>query len=547
MSKTFWIIGAVMAAAVVCVNTFFTTPPFDDPQKELDFLRRSQQYIVAERHLLNMLAEDSFRIDTHYDYIRNHFDIPMRTRKGKRSYTYRDDKTILYYYTAFSMVHDTARHDIGYYGQGLIRAQEGDYSGAIYKYTFVYNRRLRYLQNSLGNAYLQTHVYDSAEVCFRREIANNGNISGAYSNLADLYLETGREEQVAVLLRDPVSRPFVSLQAEKQLYFATGNVTGYFDVLFRMLSGSVNSWGFVAALLILVCWVYYLREIDIFERERWRHIIVTVLLGMLFSFLVFPVSDYDRIVLGFRLNGNVFNDFLYSVFVIGVVEELVKIIPLLIMIRFTKAVNEPFDYIKYAALSALGFAFVENLMYFSTDNLQVIHGRMVSAVVAHMVYSSIIAYGIILGRYKGEGNVYANFFMFLGVAALAHGFYDFWLISSAVSGFGIISILFLVASVVVWNSLKNNALNQSNFFIPGRAVRQKFLENYLVYALCGLLLFEYIAVAFQYGPDVGTKELLQSLMSGTYLLLFLSGTLSRFTLRKGKWNEIRYWPRKGEE
>ena len=88
-----------------------------------------------------------------------------------------------------------------------------------------------------------------------------------------------------------------------------------------------------------------------------------------------------------------------GVFGIGVIEEFVKFVPFLIILKFTKIINEPIDYIMYASLSALGFAFVENFNYFDDGSINIIHSRALTASIAHMVFSSLVVYGLILAKY----------------------------------------------------------------------------------------------------------------------------------------------------
>jgi hypothetical protein len=256
---------------------------------------------------------------------------------------------------------------------------------------------------------------------------------------------------------------------------------------------------------------------------------------MFFLLGVYFLSDFINQFLHFDLNGKMVNDFFYCVFGIGAVEELMKIIPLLLLIRFTKAVHEPYDYILYASLSALGFAFIENLKYFDERNLNIIHGRALASTVSHMFDSSIIAYGLILNRYKRKYNPGLNFMLFFLLAALAHGFYDFWLINKAARDFSIFTILFLIVGISVWDTFLNNALNNSDFFDKDKQLEAPKLRAYLIYSLSGILLFEYAALSIKYGPSVGGNNLFSSIYGGTYLLLFISSSLSRFKLVKGKW------------
>ena len=86
-----------------------------------------------------------------------------------------------------------------------------------------------------------------------------------------------------------------------------------------------------------------------------------------------------------------FNDFIYCILGIGAIEELMKIIPLFLVMFFSKQLKEPIDYVVFASISALGFAFIENLIYFDEAGLKTIQGRSLSSTVTHMFNSSLIA------------------------------------------------------------------------------------------------------------------------------------------------------------
>ena len=84
---------------------------------------------------------------------------------------------------------------------------------------------------------------------------------------------------------------------------------------------------------------------------------------MLFAELCTLLYDFFDYSLGFKKSGEVVNDLFYCVFGIGLIEETVKIIPFLLMLKFSRQINESIDYVIYASVSALGFAFMENLIY----------------------------------------------------------------------------------------------------------------------------------------------------------------------------------------
>lgn len=57
-------------------------------------------------------------------------------------------------------------------------------------------------------------------------------------------------------------------------------------------------------------------------------------------------------------------------------------------------------------------------------------------------------------------------------------------------------------------------------------------------ALAAILLLEYIALVFKWSPERANDELLGSIAAGTWIIILLSKTLSRFKLTKGVWAPI---------
>ena len=103
----------------------------------------------------------------------------------------------------------------------------------------------------------------------------------------------------------------------------------------------------------MLCWLFYLRKIDIYEPEKWKHILLIFILGIIFSEFTFLLSDLNSRFTGFNLNGGVVNDLLYCIIGIGVIEELVKILPVIIILKYTRAINEPVDYLVYVTTAPL--------------------------------------------------------------------------------------------------------------------------------------------------------------------------------------------------
>jgi protease PrsW len=543
LRRSLFIAIAAFLAVVILFTIFINDPAFDRLIDKALFEQQANQPELAEQTFRQILEEDIYNIDAHYEYICTHFDLPETTKVDRAEYIYRDDETIRNYYDSLSLLAEDQLSDIGLYGNGLTAVFFLNYADALSDFSKVKNKNLKYLNNSIGNAYFRIDSLSLAEFHFRKEIENKGNLNGAYSNLIQLLYEKGEEEELHILMKDKESNPYFPSWIRRSLNFKSFQPVSYIVTLLGSVTSGINTWGFLAAFLILASWVIYLRKLDIFEVEKWKHVIVTVVLGMVLCLFVYPLSDFNNLILGFALNGGVINDFFYCVIGIGAIEEFVKIIPLLLMLKYTNAINEPFDYIKYASLSALGFAFVENLMYFDESSLHIIHGRALTAVVSHMFDSSIIGYGIMLNQYKWNRDPYVNFFGFFTLASVAHGFYDFWMINQSVSDFRFITFIFLLVSLSIWNFFQKDALNHSEFFDEAKSIDRGKLQDYLLYSLAGVLLFEYVALVFKFGPALANKELMSSLYSGTYLIVFLSVSLSEIKLQRGNWAQSKLWKR----
>jgi RsiW-degrading membrane proteinase PrsW (M82 family) len=124
--------------------------------------------------------------------------------------------------------------------------------------------------------------------------------------------------------------------AHQQSLLAEGNLIGYCAGILSVIWHNMNLTGFVSALLILITWFIYIYRIDIFHKESLRYALITLFLGMGFSLLTFLISDIVNLVYHITYTGNLFNDlFLYSFLGIGVIEEFVKLIPFLIILKFT--------------------------------------------------------------------------------------------------------------------------------------------------------------------------------------------------------------------
>lgn len=378
------------------------------------------------------------------------------------------------------------------------------------------------------------------EKLLRREIQLNPNDKRAYQLLLTIYTLSDNAQKKDELLCDAQARPFFGNTYKNNYYFTHGHWGLYFRNIFEARILSVSWLTFLAALLVSFVWVIFLRSMDVFNREKWLPIIIVFIGGALFTHACLLFYDAAELYFAFGINGEAFNDFMYCFTVIGGGEELVKLIPWVLFAVFSKRMKEPYDYLFYASISALGFAFAENLMYLE-DGGNIV-SRTIMSSVAHMFFASIVAYAFILAKYRYKQRIWKILAPVIGfiAAALGHGFYDFWLISDAVSDFSFVTIIFFIGSLHVWFFFKNNALNNSGFFSAGNAYNANFQQDLLTFSMLAILMVEYLIMSWKYGADDGNIRIRSSVIMISIFLLYISVMLHRFDLRKGVWNKWQF-------
>lgn len=285
--------------------------------------------------------------------------------------------------------------------------------------------------------------------------------------------------------------------------------------------------------LVSFMWLYYIYKLDLFNKEKKYHIFIVLILSAgLTSLARFPYQLMDEV--GFTMVKDPFDSFIYCVFGIGLVEETIKLIPLLVILFFTKAIDEPYDYILYASTAALGFSFVENANYLYYYGLEIINARALYATVAHMAFSSMIAYGLFLIKYKyTKFNSILVFSFFFFLAIFSHGFYDFWLLNAIARPYNWLTTLFLLISVHIWFSIKNNTINASNFYTEEVKLNNDKLKVFLIKGLLSIFMFSYLYMAFSTDSKQANIFFKQTLVTYGFIIFYIIATLTKYNLVKG--------------
>jgi RsiW-degrading membrane proteinase PrsW (M82 family) len=176
-------------------------------------------------------------------------------------------------------------------------------------------------------------------------------------------------------------------------------------------------------------WIGYFYYQDRFQPEPLKIIGTAYLLGLAAAFACLKFYGLLE-VLGIPYDPSIMilsskvRFLLYSITITGLVEELFKFIPFLLIILFLKTLDEKTDGIIYASTVALGFASFENIGYLPYMEGFELFGRAFASPLTHTIFSSLWGYSVGMARLRGTSVVKASF-QGIAVAALCHGVFNF--------------------------------------------------------------------------------------------------------------------------
>ncbi len=320
-------------------------------------------------------------------------------------------------------------------------------------------------------------------------------------------------------------------------YLESDQLFWYYTYKALYVLTNINLVGALGALLILINWYIYIRKLDFFSTEKTSITLLILLVAMASTLLTFPLSDWVNGSLHIQYEGN----WLYKLFVasalgIGLVEETIKLLPVVVVIVCTKEVDEPFDLIYYACISALGFGFIENLLYLKDLAGLTVTGRGVTSAVGHMVFASLCIYGVVLYRYRPGFKQWWRIPVFILIGSFAHGLFDFLLFE----GQWMLFYLSFVVMIQIWLLLINNAINNSPHFDFRVLYEHEKHKLYLSIGLVIIFLGGYTINVVQLGTSVANRSFFTSLLFNGILILFYISSFSNLDLFQGHWRKIHF-------
>lgn len=203
---------------------------------------------------------------------------------------------------------------------------------------------------------------------------------------------------------------------------------------------------------------YYIYWRDRHQPEPHTSLIMAFVVGMLATYPAIKMEEYGINILKIVPSEDIWGTFLFSFFVIGLVEEGAKLWFLRVFIVPKKDFNEPMDGIVYSVMISMGFATLENVLYviYRDGGSSVAFMRMFTAVPAHAAFAVMMGYFVGLSRFattKRKSVLY--FLLALLLPMSAHGLYDFFIFQKVSHYLVMVTFATLILSLLMGFQLIN--------------------------------------------------------------------------------------------
>jgi RsiW-degrading membrane proteinase PrsW (M82 family) len=540
-------LGIFVAVIVLTVNLLLPNPFSSKSLHDIGEISKLRKMPQMAEEAYRRLAEEYPGLPKyHFEYLAAHYqreDWALESGEVDANIdpSVEDPKR---YYIRLGNEKNPRLQDMSRLGLGIASYYTKQTTFAMAQLSAITDENVPYRHLFMGRMHLGWRELDSAEYHFRKEIALGEAIDLTVNDMAWMmyFQQPDSFDKMQRLITDSTLHSYVPQRLKRYLYTKKSEIVPYMKVIVGDWWANIQWIGLLGALMGTILWMLFLRKLDPNRQEPWLLLLGTFTGGAVFAFFALVLYDFVHFELGFYNDGSsFFHDFAYCVFGIGAIEELVKIIPFLLVLQFTKRLDKPINYLLYASASAMGFAFVENLMYFDESHVGIMHGRILLCVVFHMFATSTIAFAMMLGKLKYRKMQLPLFLVGYLIASFFHGFYDFWLISDSVGPFVFLTYAFFIYATFQYAAYLNNGLNHTNVSKGQVVLNPSKLASFLTVGLIAVLLFEYFGLSLVYGPSIGNYSLLNSLGMGSFLMFFVVLNLTNIDVVQGEWIWLRLW------
>ncbi len=389
-----------------------------------------------------------------------------------------------------------------------------------------------------GLALEQEKDYSNAEYHFIKALSNSDFAPLVMSYLKSMWLSVGDLAHFKSLAYHPVVFKHLPFNYKSAIFLQDGAYGWYsYNILFHdYLSADIL--GYLGVIIGILVWLLFLFKLLFITHKKWKIIIALFIFSSLFTGFVYPISEFFWWFLpkiGIHWTKI---DFGYNFLVIGVVEEVVKMIPWLITyFLFKKNFKRSVHFIMLPIVSALAFAFSENLIYINSQDYNLIFVRSTMCIAVHVACSATIGYMLFLSRTK-RISLHWSISILIGVliAATLHGAYDYYIHIFR----SLVAIVIYFLSIHIFILMMNNVINVSN--IVHRDSNTIIRQNGFTFLIGLFVVFlaMYFIIGIEFGYHRANYLLITNIMIVLFSSIYLFFMFSRISIQPGIVNQFTF-------
>lgn len=385
---------------------------------------------------------------------------------------------------------------------------------------------------ALADVYLGLSKPDKAKEALQKEIELKGKKKQAYAKLLTLYQNENDSTALRQMLLSFDGILHVNSTFQRRYWWAEGSVGSYLMALtFTPINNANIPIIFISFVIVLLLSIYFIM-LDIYDREPFGQLIGALFIGAMLTPLVLIFYDFNDVVLRIGFNGTKLDKIAYTFFVNAMSEEVLKSLTLLIAIKFFKNVREPIDYIIYAAMGALGFAFTENIIYFTRYGAELIVPRAMFSTLGHVTDSAILAYTIVYFKFKLKKPILVGYLVGLPIAALTHAIFNL-----LANGNSFLILYFFICTAVL-GGIINNSLNNSQYHTHLKVLNNDTLMGYIISVYLMVYLAYFLFNIWQNDVQIALVDFYENLTYTVFVILAITRFLSSYDIVKGRWRNL---------
>lgn len=407
------------------------------------------------------------------------------------------------------------------------------YSGLVqFQYTHGTNQdpELEGLYDFLeGEYYFREGDEDEAVDYFIKALDDDELEDLAYARLESIWANYYTLSELSKYAYDSKIFPHLPFHVKNKVYIKDRSWGWYvYNGIYRSYL-SADLAAYLAVSFSLFVWMLFIYQMLYIRREKWKFIIPLFLLATFLPILVYVFSDLLRYVYSIFDIDLGRTDLIYCVVNIGMVEELVKVIPwVLIYFIFKKQFHRPVHFMLLPVISALGFAFSENLIYVNSNDYELVFVRSGISLIMHVACSSIIGY--MSWRAHINQDMKAKIIHLIGgflLASSLHGVFDYVIYTRG----GYLNIIILLISLHLFILFLNNAINFSGIKHKNAIRQLRHSGVILLVGMFAIFLIQYMIIGWHFSPSSANYMFKKNIIFALVTTIYLVATFNRIKLR----------------